>query len=136
MTPSSCSVDHSLAKARCKFSCDPGFRLVGAKLVRCRRNSAWKSNGGKPKCVKMVAEDAGELVVSVVADNTTMSTTSTTATPNSYFYTPPPTTTTLAPFSKEGAMEKVSPFVNEHQRPHIYCPPDATRQAMAKIFGQ
>lgn len=51
--PQSCSTNENRVRQKCKFSCPPGFKLVGSKISRCRRNKEWKYQGGPPKCIEI-----------------------------------------------------------------------------------
>ncbi len=120
VTPSSCSVDHSLVRQRCKFSCPPGYRLVGSRSARCRRNTQWKHNGGPPKCARVQEEEVASTRAppSSSYDYTTTTTVATTQTPKT-------TTTEVAAVSFYGEKYYTTPF--SYTRPYIYCPPDVTR---------
>ncbi|XP_059084978.1 fibrillin-2-like [Tigriopus californicus] len=109
--PESCSLEPSLVRQRCKFSCEDGFNLVGSRATRCRRNNSWKHNGGPPKCTP---EARMTNALSFV-----------------------PLSTTSRPYSSEvvGSQESYEDKGNlsptSYTEPYVYCPPDIVRDLPA-----
>lgn len=52
--PESCSLEDSLVKQKCQFSCQDKkhFKLIGGKSIKCKKNGTWRQKGGPPKCVE------------------------------------------------------------------------------------
>ena len=71
VTPAECGAENSSVRKRCKFSCPVGYRLLGSRVAKCRRDGVWKSNGGPPKCVAIPEETSAPITTAATPMKTT-----------------------------------------------------------------
>lgn len=126
VTPKICSLGQVAVRHRCKFSCASGYKLVGSRSARCKRDSEWKHNGGAPKCIPQIEPAVVQNENEFTLTTTTTTTTSTTpqppeATDEEYIHHHP-TLPSYIPTTVATTTE-----VDDYTSPFIFCPPDVVK---------